>query len=369
MKHTLYLLCAAVLCSCAGNERPAGESDPDYTMHDGVIVVRDDSPVLSHLKVDTVRETMYSRRFTTSGVVRAISNSYAEIASPVAGRITRSFVRLGQRVAKGSPVFEISSPAFFETTKAYFQARQEMELARKSLDREKDLLAHGVGVQKQVEESEVDYEIKKKDYENAVAALSVFQIDPAQLALGQPLVVRSPIAGEIVRNDIVLGQYIREDADPLAIVADLSRVWVAAQVKEKDIPLLDNLSAVGIRLTAMPDTLICGRIYHISELLDEQTRSAEVLIECDNRDRRLKPFMYGTVELTDRPAAAIVVPTSAILQHEDHCYVLSAEAPGRFRRVEVETLASERSGTVVSRGLEPLMRIVSEGAFYLIEAK
>ena len=71
-----------------------------------------------------------------------------------------------------------------------------MELALKSLNREKDLMKNKVGVQKELEEAEVNYELKKKDYENMVAALKVFQINPDEMALGQPLIVRSPIAGE-----------------------------------------------------------------------------------------------------------------------------------------------------------------------------
>ena len=89
--------------------------------------------------------------------------------------MTRSFIRLGQKVDKGSPLFEISSPDFFETGKVYYQAKQEMELASKNLCREQDLYAHKVSAQKEVEEAEVNYELKKKDYENALAALKVFQ--------------------------------------------------------------------------------------------------------------------------------------------------------------------------------------------------
>ena len=123
----------------------------------------------------------------------------------------------------GSPVFEISSPSFFETGKGYYQAKQEVwSCALKSLKkREKDLLQSKVGVQKELEEAEVNYELKKKDYENAVAALKVFQIEPEDLVLGQPLIVRSPIAGEIVTDRIVIGQYIKEDAEPVAVIANL----------------------------------------------------------------------------------------------------------------------------------------------------
>lgn len=110
-----------------------------------------------------------------------------------------------------------------------------MELASKNLRREQDLYAHKVSAQRSGK-AEVNYELKKKDYENALAALKVFQIEPDQLVLGQPMIVRSPISGEIVKNNIVIGQFMKDDADPVAVVADLNEVWVAANVKEKICP-------------------------------------------------------------------------------------------------------------------------------------
>ncbi|UVR00907.1 efflux RND transporter periplasmic adaptor subunit [Parabacteroides distasonis] len=291
------------------------------------------------------------------------------MASPVSGRITKSFVRLGQKVAPGSPIFEISAPAVYEAGKSYYQARQEMELALKSLNREKDLMKNKVGVQKELEEAEVNYELKKKDYENMVAALKVFQINPDEMALGQPLIVRSPISGEVVKDRIVIGQYMKEDAEPVAVIADLSKVWVVAHVKEKDLSLIQTLDEVEIRLVAMPDKPISGKIYHISEMLDPDTRSVEVLIECDNTTRLMKPEMYGTVKLSDREAEVIRIPTSAILQEEENMYVLVELGNNDYRKQKIETGLTEDGKTVVLSGLNVGDEIVATGAFYLLDAR
>lgn len=239
----LLLLPAVVLCSCH-TQKQDDEVALAITLKGDTIQIGAESSILSKLQTEEVKREPYAMEFATSGVVKAIPAKYAEIASPFAGRITRSFVRLGQKVVPGSPVFEISSPSFFETGKAYYQAKQEMELALKSLKREKDLLQNKVGVQKEVEEAEVNYELKKKDYENALAALKVFQVNPDELVLGQPLVVRSPISGEVVKDDIIIGLYIKEDAEPVAVIADLNKVWVVAHVKEKDLRLIQTLHEV-----------------------------------------------------------------------------------------------------------------------------
>lgn len=357
-----------LLYACSGNNTNKTESH-EITLSGGVISITENSPVLEKIKTGKVETAPYKAQFSTTGMVKAIPTSYAEIATPFAGRIVKSFVRLGQSVSVGSPLFEISSPSYFETGKAYFGAKQEMEQALKSLNREKDLLANRVGVAKDAEEAQVNYELKKQDYENAKSALKVFQVDPEQLKLGEPLIVRSPISGKVVANNIVIGQYIKEDAESLAIVADLNKVWVVAHVKEKDIRLIEQLQEVEIRLSASPEELIKGKIFHISEMLDEATRSVEVIIDCDNREGRMKPFMYGTVLLTDATTDAILIPTPAILQEEENCYVLLSEGNRKFRKVQITVSNSVADKSVVTDGLKTGDEIVTEGAFYLLDAK
>jgi cobalt-zinc-cadmium efflux system membrane fusion protein len=370
MKRLIIIpLCFAALCAC-GSRSGADNTDNKLLVTEGEhIIVADDSPLLQAIRIKQAEVAEYRATFTASGVVQPVSSQYAEIASPFAGRIVKSFVRLGQKVSAGSPVFEISSPAFSEAGKACYQAKQEMDLALKTLNRERDLLANHVGAAKDTEEAEANYELKKKDYEQALAALNVYRTRPEDAAPGQPLIVRSPIDGEIVKDKIVIGQYIREDAEALAIVADLDKVWVSAHVKEKDLRRMNGVDKVEIRLTAV-DEPVSGAIYHVSELLDEETRSAETLIECDNRRRLLKPFMYGAVHFTAKPERMVVVPHSAVLQREANRYVIVSEGKNKFRRASV-TLASADNGeqTVIRSGINAGDRIVVQGAYYFIDAQ
>jgi cobalt-zinc-cadmium efflux system membrane fusion protein len=224
-------------------------------------------------------------------------------------------------------------------------------------------------VQKELDEAEVNYELKKKDFENVEAALKVFRMAPDELTLGQPLVVTSPLSGEVVTDRIVIGQYLREDAEPMVIIADLSRVWMVAHVKEKDLHLIQTLDEVKITLVAVSGVSFSGKIYHISEIIDEETRSIEVMIECDNSARRMKPGMYGTVHLSDRMADVIRIPAAAILQEENSNYVLAALGGNRFLRKRIVAGNTENDTTVVRSGLAAGERIVSSGAYYLLDAR
>ncbi|WP_300698153.1 efflux RND transporter periplasmic adaptor subunit [Bacteroides sp.] len=367
MKYIGILCLVGMMCHACTSPKNEQETQ-EFIVSGDTITISPQSPIAQKLQISEAKKELHQMTFTVSGVVKAIPNHYAEVASPFAGRVTRSFIRLGQKVSPGSPLFEISSPDFFETGKVYYQAKQEMELASKNLRREKDLYAHKVSAQKEVEEAEVNYELKKKDYENALAALKVFQIKPDELVLGQPMIVRSPIAGEVVKNSIVIGQFIKEDAEPVAVVADLNEVWVAANVKEKDLPLLSALKQVDISLISQPNRTFSGSIYHISEMLDEETRSVEVLIACNNKERLMKPAMYATVKLTDAAAETILIPTAAILQEENQAYVLVATGDNQYRKRKVETSATDGDKSIILSGLQAGEKYISDGAFYLLNA-
>jgi cobalt-zinc-cadmium efflux system membrane fusion protein len=371
MKKQIASLCLMALYACGNHIDNNHAEHKQFAIEGEYITVGEDSPLLQNIRIQAVETTDYRATFTAPGVVQAIPSRYAEIASPFVGRIAKTFVRLGQKVSPGSPVFEISSPDFFEASKAYYQAEQEMELALKNLNRERDLLANRVGAAKELEEAEVNYEIKKKDYEHARAAVGVYQIaDPVDSVFTQSLIVRSPIAGRVVKDRLVIGQYIREDADALVVVADLDKVWVSARVRERDIALIDAVDAVDVTLPSLPaGEVVAGEIFHVGEWVDEETRSVEVIIECDNRERRIKPFMYGTVHFTGRPAPAVVVPNSAVLQDEDRRYVLVSEGNNRFRKATIDIAETDGQQTVIRSGAGRGDSIVTEGAFYFIDAR
>ena len=365
MKKLIIPVCLLMLYACGSKTGNQEKINIPYTIENGIIIVPDGFPILTNIETQTIGISDYSASFSTSGTVQAISSKYAEIATPFAGRITKSFVRPGQRVSPGSPIFEINSPDFFEAGKSYFQAKQEMELARKNLSRQRDLLANNVGVAKDVEEAETNFEISKKEYENALAAINVYQIDAEKMSLGQPLTVKSPIAGKVVKSNIVIGQYIKEDAEPLAIVADLDKVWVIAHVKERDIPMLYNIENVEVSLTSMADASVKGTVYHIGELLDETTRTVEVIVECDNPNHSMKPFMYGTVHFHSAVNQAILLPSTAIMQEQESDYVLVEVAKNQFVRRKVKTESVDINNVYVISGISEGENVVVKGGIFL----
>jgi cobalt-zinc-cadmium efflux system membrane fusion protein len=357
--------CLLLLLVSCGQGRQAGENT-DIQYQGDTVYVAGDAAVNARIALHTVARKDYSDGFTTTGVVKAIAGQMAGIAPPFDGRIAQSFVALGQRIAGGDPVFELHSAAYFEVVKGYYQALQGRKMAESNLQRRRDLVANGVGIAKELEEAETDYEMAFREYESAEANLKMLHINPSEVAPGQALRVTSPIAGEVVQTNMVIGQYVKSDDAPLVIVAELSNVWVAAQVKERNINNIRPDDTVEIYTEADPGYVITGHVSHISELLDEETRSVQVLITCANKERRLKPGMFASVRFIHPAVASLLIPSNALLQKDESSYVLLQEGKGVYSRRAVRAMAVDGHESLVTEGLEAGDVIVAEGGIYIM---
>jgi cobalt-zinc-cadmium efflux system membrane fusion protein len=352
-----------------GGQTPEGRGKI-YSIGDSVFVpagteLNEKSPIQDQIVTRRTQLQDFSAEFKTIGTIRPVSGKLAEIAPPFAGRITRSYVRLGQKVGAGSPVFELGSTEFYEATKAYFAAQSANELAQSRYNRQKELAANGVASQKDLEQAQSEATIAGQEYEQAKATLNVFNIDAASLKMGQPLIVVSPISGEVVKSNITIGSYVKEDSGPMAVIADLSRVWVSALVREEYFGSIKLGDKVEVLTNTNPNEVIAGTIYYIGEMLDEETRSLEVIVECSNADRVLKLGMFCEVHFFSIPVKAIILPSTAIMQEQDNDYVLIEVTKGKYIRRKVESESISHDKVVITKGIKEGENVVIEGGIYL----
>ncbi|RQO29687.1 efflux RND transporter periplasmic adaptor subunit [Taibaiella sp. KBW10] len=366
--HAALLAGLFIALSSCQHDQKENKAD-DFVLRGDTICILPNTNLSKKLKIGSVQNEPYRLQMLTAGTVKAIPTQYAEIAPPFPGRVTRSYLRLGMKTTPETPLFEISAPDFITAQKIFFQEKSQLEQAKKNWQRQQDLVAHGVGTQKDLEEAQTAYEVEKKEYENAVIGIKIFKADPNRLSLGQALVVRAPISGEVVENKVVLGQFIKDDAASVATVAELSKIWIVAQVKEKDIRFIHELDECTIEIAALPEQPIKGKVYHVNEIVDEATRSVEVLIEADNKNHTLKPGMYVTVNFIDAPTTAILIPAKAVLQMADASFVFLETASGKYIKRKIETAGTSGDKVVVKSGLNTGERIVTEGGFYLLDAR
>ena len=364
-KYIWVLLCLPFMVAC-GNNKDAKEVT-DVFFEGDTIIVSENSSILKQIKVQKVELQDFSAEFRTVGTVHPVSGNLAEIAPPFAGRIVKSYIKLGQKVGAGSPIFELSSSEFYETVKSYFAAQSANETAQKNYNRQKELAVHGVASQKDLEQVQSEANIARQEFEQAKASLRIFNIDldATSLQMGQPLRVISPISGEVVKSNITIGSYVKEDTEPLAVIADLSKVWVMALVKEKYFGAIKQGDRVEIYTDAHPNKIIWCTIYYIGEMLDEETRSLEVIVECNNADRELKLGMFCETHFLSSPTKAVILPATAVMQEQDNDFVFIEIAKGKFLLRKVETESVKNGNARIISGISEGENIVVEGGILI----
>lgn len=361
-----WIAVLTILNACGSNSTTPSKISPAVHQAGDTLTINAFAPLRSKIKCMAVTEQPHQLTLSTAAMVKIIPNSAVEIPMPFAGRVVKSYVSLGQKVAVHTALFSISSSDYFEAQRAYLDAKQSHTLSTNMLKRQKDLFSHGVGSQKEFEEAEANAAISSATLANAAAALKIYDNNTSQASLGEPLLIRSPIRGEILSNSIVIGQYNKEDAPPLLRIAELSKVWVSAYIKEKDLATIDQICSVEILIDSQPNKKLHGKIVHINQFVDETNRTIEVLVECDNEDRLLKPGMYVNTQFTQTAAAKIFIPAKAILQFNDQSFVWIQLAPNTFVKRYVQTGVSENEQIQIIQGLSTGDHIITEGAFYLM---
>jgi cobalt-zinc-cadmium efflux system membrane fusion protein len=365
IKGLIIIGSLCLLASCGQKSHSDDASAHQLTYAGDTVIVPDGSAVFSKLRMEVAYFRDYLSDCTTTGTVRPLSGHLAEVSSPFEGRIVRSLAKLGQHVSAGTSLFEVSSSDYFDAVKAYMQAKQSKMLSEKNYQRKKDLTGHGIGSQKELEEAEADYHIAEKELDKTKATLKIFNVRTDGSDLSRPLVVRSPIAGEVVKNDLVVGQYLKGDAEAAVTVADLNKVWVVARVKENHIGEIDRKDQVTVATESDPQHPVKGFVDYIGNMMDEQTRSVEVYVECNNPNHLLKPGMFVTTSFEHRHGNAIVLPAGAVLQQEDKSYVFVKAGKNRFVKRPVIVVSDGNKNQLVKSGVSAGETVVVQGGIYL----
>ena len=368
MKKTYYAIVMA--CLLVSSCKESGEkTNQEITYQGDTVTVSANSPILSRISTEILVAEPFSSEFRTVGTVQAEMGHYAEVGVPFDGRITTSKVMLGSRVRAGQTLFEVSSPDFFEASKQYFQNLRIYETAKSSYQRRKALQEAGVVSARELEEAYTEVENARQEKSASEAAFRAYGMDPSGMEPGQSMRIIAPISGEVVRCNIIPGSFIKADSEPLLTLADLGRVWITAQVKERFIGRVSKGGSVEIFTEAEPDCPIPGKVLNIGNLVDEQTRSVQVIVACDNSEFKLKHGMYVSAHFVSRPENAIVVPSTAVFQGEKSSYVYMAASGSDnvfLRRAVIVGESNDDNTRVhIIEGLLPGDRIVSEGGLYL----
>jgi cobalt-zinc-cadmium efflux system membrane fusion protein len=332
---------------------------------DNAITVPEQSPVRKRLAVAPVVVREVPRDLALPAVVEADPAHLIKVAPPLAGRVTQLKVTLGERVKTGQPLFVIDSPDLGTAYSDYDRAKALLALAAKNRDRQRGLLKFGGAAEKDVQQAEADYVTAEAESLRATARLKQIGVDLDAPSKSRTVTVVAPMDGSVTDLGVAPGQYWNDSTQALMTIADLSSVWVTANVPEKDVALIAKGQAVDVHLVAYPNEALRGTVLFVSDVLDTDTRRIKVRIAFKNPDGRLRPGMFATATFHAEARAFAVAPTRALVLKGDAIQVYVETAPWRFEPRTVDIAFQQGEQAFITSGIKAGDRIVVKGGVLL----
>ncbi|MEJ2190111.1 MAG: efflux RND transporter periplasmic adaptor subunit [Acidobacteriota bacterium] len=254
------------------------------------------------------------------------------ISPEVAGRVERVLVEVGDRVQPGTPLVEIDRETFrirLEQAKANLAAaRADLELATKALDRKRDLRSDETIPQSALDEAQASYDLATARETAAESARDLAQRDYERS------VVRAPAAGAITARQVVAGQWT-DVGQGLLTMAVGDKVKIAARVPEDWAPKLNGLQSFAFSVGNGVDEGI-ARVYSIQPVVEEASRSFEVVGVAAGGNGGLRPGMFANVTLTSpQPLTTLWLPAAAVATSDLPQVLMVSDGVIVFRKVRI----------------------------------
>ena len=364
-KAALAALVCLAIAGCSSS--PAAETNTAASIEN----VRLTKAQLGHIQLYTVAPVAYRQKVQAPGTVDFDNDQATSVVSPFTGPVTRTFVALGEHVAKGQPLALVQSADYASAIGAYRKAVVTAANARKLAIADRDLAAHNGISEREAEQARTDAASADADRDAALQALIAMGVDRGtvgKVLAGRAIsgVIRAPVSGIVVEKQVTPGQLLQAGTTPTFTVANLSQVWILAQVAPGD------LGAIGRGDPAQIDPgdgtgPFHGTVENISASVDPDTRAVVTRIVAPNPGDLLKKQMYVDVSIeSGRVSTGLLVPVSAVLRDDENLPFLYVRLPdGSFARRHVTLGYRDSQNYDVTSGLNSGDRVVANGAIFL----
>ena len=374
------LTATLVLAGCKDASSPAGKlpADEVSTALDAGAKADKPDPLRvsvpadfgADIKVTPAGARSVSDTLRVAGKVDFDEYRVSRIGATVTGRVIEINVRLGQQVKVGDALAVINSTELGQAQLDYLKARAQADLQARSVERARQLFAADVIGRAELQRRESELAIASAEQRAAADQLRVLGMSAAAIsrlgnngAINSVTPVVSTVAGTVVERRITQGQVV-QPADALYVVADLSEVWVTAEVPEQQAALVRAGQQVDIEVPALGARLT-GKLIYVADTVNPETRTVTVRSRVNNAERQLKPAMLATMLIQAAPAQRIVVPAEAVVRENNADHVFVEIAPRTFRLTPVRLGPESGGQRPVLDGLKAGEPIVATGAFHL----
>ncbi len=374
-KRTVVVLafCGAfVLPACRAGARSAEQSasPAERTSKSSNPEVRLDPSQLKQVRIEELSTFAPADVIKATGTVEFNADRMARILPPVPGQVQDLGVNAGDRVRKSDVLFVLRSREVAAAIADHLASHKDLELAEKTFAMTQDLFEHEAASRIALQQSENELAKSRAKVQQTEEVLQVLGLDAhteedvAHLQSRVP--VRAPIGGTVIERTVTNGQFVGPENTPLLVIADLSTVWVEADVFERDLRHINVGQKADVTAAAYPNDRFNAQVARIGAVIDAQTRTAKVRFLVANPNARLKPGMYTSMTLyLPESSSSLTLPAKAVFVENSRTFAYVQTGPLAFSRREIETAAGSPDRLRVVRGLEPGDRVVADGVLLL----
>ncbi len=361
----ILLLIVLIACSRESSQpphgvAPAGDSrkttEPSIP---GYAPVEIDPGRIQLMGITTERVSLRHliKTLRTVGIVEVDERRVAQVHTKFSGWIDELYVNFtGQSVKAGQPLFSIYSPELLTTGEEYLLSLQDMDRG----------IEGPFAEQARRGARELSAAARRRLELMDIPASEIDQLARTR-KLRQTLTVNSPRTGVVIEKNAVKGMNV-EPGMNLFVIADLSRVWVQADIYEQDMSYVRPGQTATLVMDALPNESLKGTVNFIGPVIDERTRTTKARLEFNNPKLLLKPGMYATVELKIDLGRSLTVPDDAIIDTGRRKVVFIARGGGRFEPREVRLGNKADNFYTVLSGLSE-NELVATGAQFFLDSE
>jgi membrane fusion protein, heavy metal efflux system len=310
-------------------------------------------------------------------IVQPNQRNMAEITALVRGRVVEVYGELGQEVKGNAPLAILYSSELGLAQSAYLKAKAKLHVAEQAFNRAQFLLQEQVIGEAELQRRQAELLSSQAEANESHDRLKLLGMNDEEFRrLESSRKIRSvvpivaPFAGRIIGRKLTRGEVV-ETTENLFVIADLSEVWVQANIPEKDISFAHSIHASGdrqaeVRINAYPKEVFQGTITYVGDVLDPVTRTMQLRIELPNQDGRFKPEMFATIRLfSESQPERLAVPEAALQRDQGRTFVFVQRSLNEYELREVHVGESNGTVTAILGGLNEGEPIVTHGAFVL----
>lgn len=341
------------------------EGDSEHSeQEEGIVLFSKNAQKRSGIQLGKVKSGTLSGGLSIPAEVQINPDKVAHISSLVDGKLVGVSARIGERVKVGQDLAKLRSVKLGVVRAELARATALRDLAKQTVERQKNLRAEGINSKRSLIEAEFDYQQARAERRAALSQLKVFG---AKNGGGSGMMLQSPIEGMVIQRHATQGENISPEKT-LFIIADLSRVWIIGRVYEQEISQIRLGMKASLSLNAYPSRTWDGKIDYVSSSLDKETRTLPIRVELDNSEGLLKPGLFGSLRISFSSGFedGILIPSASIQTFENKSVVfVPTKHPGEFKVRRVTLGRQGAKWTQVLKGLQRDEELVVVGAFVL----